>query len=406
MLAKIFCFLRGYVCVLVKSRFIERFINICIGRNIYLWDIRYKNECEANMKMSISSFHKVRSIAKKTHSSVRIQSKKGLPMIFHRYKKRYFFMFGFILALCFVFVMSQFIWSIEVVGNENVPSGEILQALEELGFKKGRYNKAFDARDLKNNALLKLDGLSWLWVDIKGSKATVTVNEKKQAPEVIPKNIPCDIVAIRSGVIKDMTIKEGQSRAAIGQTVMEGELLISGIVQSERTEPRYTHASGEVIARTWYESSGIYPLSREVRSPTGRQKKHHILCIGNTEIKFFLSGGNAYGNYDTIEKRYDLVIFGYYTGLSWKSIIYNEVDVTYESLLPEQVIENAKTELEAKIMPVSGEKAALVASDLSYIPYDEENIKVTLTVEYSEPIGYEKTIETIFDSDTKNIQKE
>ena len=68
-----------YVCVLVKSRFIERFINICIGRNIYLWDIRYKNECEANMKMSMSSFHKVRSIAKKTHSSVRIQKKKGLP---------------------------------------------------------------------------------------------------------------------------------------------------------------------------------------------------------------------------------------------------------------------------------------------------------------------------------------
>ena len=140
MLVKIFCFLRGYVCVRVKSRFIERFINICIGKNIYLWDIRYKNESEADMKMSIRSFHRVRHIAKKTHSSVRIQAKKGLPIIFHRYKKRYFFMFGFILALCFIFIMSQFIWSIEVVGNENVASEEILQALEELGLKKGRYN--------------------------------------------------------------------------------------------------------------------------------------------------------------------------------------------------------------------------------------------------------------------------
>ncbi|MBE7026295.1 MAG: sporulation protein YqfD [Ruminococcaceae bacterium] len=406
MLTKIFCFLRGYVCVIVKSRFIERFINICIGKNIYLWDIRYKNECEADMKMSMGSFHKIRPVAKKTHSSVRIQAKKGLPIIFHRYKKRYFFMSGFILAICFVFIMSQFIWSIEVVGNENVASEEILQALEELGFKKGRYNKAFDARDLKNNALLKLDKLSWLWVDIKGSKATVTVNEKKQAPQLVPKNTPCDIVALRSGVIKDMTIKEGQSRVQIGQTVMEGELLISGVVQSERIEPRYTHASGEVVARTWYESSVIYPLSREIRTPTGRQKKHHSLCIGDTEIKFFLSSGNVYENYDTIEKKHDLVIFGYYTGLSWKTLVYDEVDVTYEPLSSEQVMENVKGELESKIIPVSGESALLVASDLRYTPYDDENIKVTLTAEYSEPIGYEKTIEMIFDSYTKNTQKE
>lgn len=40
MLTRILCFLRGYVQVIVKSHFIERFINICIRRDIYLWDIR------------------------------------------------------------------------------------------------------------------------------------------------------------------------------------------------------------------------------------------------------------------------------------------------------------------------------------------------------------------------------
>lgn len=182
MLTRILCFLRGYVQVIVKSHFIERFINICIRRDIYLWDIRRRSASEADMKMSMRSFHKLRPIAKKTRSRVYIKRKYGLPMVLHRYKKRYFFVGGLIAAVCFVIVMSQFVWSIEVVGNEVVSTQEILQVLDGLGVHKGAFRGSIDARDLKNNALLELDQLSWIWVDIKGSRAIVSVNEKKAAP--------------------------------------------------------------------------------------------------------------------------------------------------------------------------------------------------------------------------------
>lgn len=58
---------------------------------------------------------------------------------------------------------------------------------------------------------------------------------------------------------------------------MEGELLISGVVTSdlvpELTPPRYTHAVGEVYARTWYEQSAQYPLTKEIRTPTRQKNK-------------------------------------------------------------------------------------------------------------------------------------
>ena len=399
MLTRILYFLRGYVEVIVRSHFIERFINICIHRNIYLWDIHRTDSQRADMKMSIRSFKKIRPIAKKTHSRVHISGKYGMPVLMRKYKRRYFFAGGLAAAVCFIFIMSQFIWSIEVVGNKNVPEERILQVLGELGLKKGRFAKGFDARDLKNNALMQLDGLNWLWVDIRGSKAIVSVSEKKKAPEIIDSKTPCDIVAAKSGVIKSYIAKEGQSNIELGQTVMEGELLISGVMKSERTVPRYTHASGEVYARTWYEQSGVYPLSKQIRTPTGKASKRNSLRLFGININFFVNSGNPYANCDIIKENHDFVLFGRYMGISWDSITYREVDVSYEPLDAQQVVQNVRAELEEKILPEVSEGAVYVTGDIGYSAVDEENIRVSLVAEYIEQIGTEKKIETILSPD-------
>lgn len=406
MLIRILYFLRGYVEVIVKSHFIERFINICIRRNIYLWDIRHKNANTANMKMSIKSFRRIRPIAKKTHSRVHIVCKYGMPVLFHKYKRRYFFMGGLTLALCFIIIMSQFIWSIEVVGNESVSDAEILQVLGELGLKRGRPAGGFDARDLKNNALMKLDGLNWLWVDIRGSRAIVSVSEKKKAPEMLDDKTPCDIIASKPGVVKSFITKEGQSNIEVGQTVMEGELLISGVVKSERAAPRYTHAVGEVYARTWYEQSGVYPLSKQIRSPTGNISTKNTLRLFGININFFINSGNPYTSCDIIETNHDLVLFGMYTGISWKTVTYSEIDISYEPLSAEQVMQNARGELEDSIAALISEGAVYASSDINYVSVDENNIKVTLTAEYTEQIGVAKQIETILTPDVPDTDKQ
>ena len=402
MLTRILCFLRGYVQVIVKSHFIERFINICIRRDIYLWDIRRRSASEADMKMSMRSFHKLRPIAKKTRSRVYIERKYGLPMVLHRYKKRYFFVGGLIAAVCFVIVMSQFVWSIEVVGNEVVSTQEILQVLDGLGVHKGAFRGSIDARDLKNNALLELDQLSWIWVDIKGSRAIVSVNEKKAAPQILDKDTPCDIVAAKSGVIKSFNAKAGKSAVEVGQTVMEGELLISGVVTSdlvpELTPPRYTHAVGEVYARTWYEQSAQYPLTKEIRTPTGKKTNRHSLLAFGGALPFYWNANSPYETCDTVETTHDLVLFGHYTGLSWKTRTYTEVTLSYEPLTPQQVLELAGPQLEAELVEQAGEGAVVAARDIRYKSVDETNILVTLTMEFTEQIGVQKQIDTILET--------
>lgn len=396
MLVRLLNFFRGYVSVLVRGHFIERFINVCIHRDIYLWDIKRKNNAEAGMKMSLNGFRQLRPIAKKTHTRVHIQKKYGLPILLHRYRKRYFFFGGLVVCMLFVFIMSQFVWSIEVTGNERVPTQQILMTLEQLGFKEGSYRGGVDVVDLKNNVLFQMDSLSWIWVDIRGSKAYVSVKEKTPAPTIVPKDQPCDIVARKAGVIKTVNAKSGKSAVAPGETVQEGQILVSGLVTSEKPEvpARYEHATGEVFARTWYEKGAEYSPTREVRTPTGAVKKQHRIKIFGKTINFYGNSSIPYENYDKITYDSDWHIGkDNYLGITWQTDVYSECDVTYEPVSLEENLAKAEEELGAQILQEVGEGAQEVARQLSHQEAADGTVSVRLTMEFTEQIGAQQQIE-------------
>lgn len=386
MLVKILTFIRGYVTILLNGHFIERFINICTNKNIYLWNIVKKGKNSANMKVSFAGFKMLRPVARKTHTKVKIIKKHGLPYIVHKYRKRHFFIAGILASILFILVMSQFVWSIEITGNEAVDTVVIENTLKNIGLKVGAFKGRLDPLDLKNMALLELNDLSWLWVDIKGSKATVHVQEKKKAPEIIPKDDPCDIIAIRDGVIKIVNAKSGQAVVKPGDTVTKGQVLISGIIQSEKVGIRHAHSTGEVYARTWYERAVTIPLTKEIREPTGRKKYRHSINYFGKYINFFINSGIGYDNYDKISRETPIYTKGN-KKIIWKTDIYSEVLVSNSEITEDEATLKAKEELTASIMENVTEGAQLIAQDFVYNKNEDGTITAHLTMEFTEQIG-------------------
>ena len=76
----------GYVNIKVESYFLERFINICISKKIFLWNIKRKKSSLLYTSISIKDYKKLKQIAKKTKSRIKIESKEGLPFVLHRYR--------------------------------------------------------------------------------------------------------------------------------------------------------------------------------------------------------------------------------------------------------------------------------------------------------------------------------
>ena len=103
----------GYVNIKVESYFLERFINICISKKILLWNIKRQKSSILYANISIRDYKKLKQIAKKTKSKIKIENKKGLPFILHKYRKRKIFLGFLALIILGLIITSNFIWNIE-----------------------------------------------------------------------------------------------------------------------------------------------------------------------------------------------------------------------------------------------------------------------------------------------------
>ena len=140
----------GYVNIRVEGFFVERFINMCISKKILLMNIKREKSTIMYADVGIRDYKKLRQIAKKTKSKIKIQSKRGIPFIAHKYRKRKIFLVLFLVIVVFLAVSSNYIWNIEVTGNTSISTQEILQSLEESGLITGISKNDINTNDIIN----------------------------------------------------------------------------------------------------------------------------------------------------------------------------------------------------------------------------------------------------------------
>ncbi len=392
---KVINFLRGYVTLLLSGQFIERFINICMHRGIFLWDIRKTGRDSAQAKMSVRAFKTLPPIAKKTHTRIKILEKRGLPVRIAGYRRRVLFPVGLLLAVTFLYGASLFLWSVDIVGCEQVSAVEIKAVLAELGVRPGAFKQSIDVGDVKNGALARLSDLSWLWVDIRGCRATVRVQEKRIAPEIVPTDA-CDIIAGADGIISEIIATEGQTKIAVGDTVTRGQLLISSVYTSEREgiPARYTHAAGKVYARTWYEKSKTVSLTEIKKNYTENTHTDRALRLGSFTLPLSDMRAVPYESCDRERVVHDLVLFGIYTGITYQTDTYLEYTPETLEIPIDAAIAAAEADLDVQIQNEIFDKAAQrTDARTTYTKNGDGTLTVTRTAEFKEQIGVEMRVE-------------
>ena len=136
MLFSLFHFFTGYCRVVLSGANQERFLNLCVGKQILLWNVK-KEGSHYIFCVSSGGYKEFSEIAKKTGSTYRCVYKKGMPHLFYRYKKRKILLLSILFCGVFFLVMSCFIWQVQVVGSYSHSEEEILDYLKEQGIHSG-----------------------------------------------------------------------------------------------------------------------------------------------------------------------------------------------------------------------------------------------------------------------------
>lgn len=388
-------YLRGYVIILVEGYFLERFINICTHRQIFLWDIKRRNNYVMTLKVSIKGFKMLRPVARKTDSRVKIIEKRGLPFVLHRYKRRKTFAVGAVLFFIIINVLASFIWSIEVSGNKDVRSADILKQLEALGVKPGTIKYGIDVNKIANKLMLEIKELSWVSFEISGTVAKVYVEERRQPPELVDKDTPCDIVAERDGVIYSIVVKSGQEVVKKGDSVVKGQLLVSGTIenQHEPGQKWLVHSIAEVKARTWYEESSTVNLRTVDAVRTGKVINNYILLLFNKKIKLPINKSIDFQNYDKVELKKVMRIgenFIFPIGIIIEQ--YHENMLVEKELSVDEAKDIAKENALKKLVKIIPYDAQIINQRVTYSQGENDVITANVIIECLEDIGITKKI--------------
>ena len=253
MLLKIIRYAKGYIRIRITGYSTERFLNACSHRGIILWGLEPKGRAY-EMNISIPGFRKLKPIIRKTGTKVSIVERFGLPFFLHKYRKRKMFFAGALLFAALIFLMSRYIWNIDIKGNLTYTDETLLKFLKTREVENGMRVSEVDSARIVKDIRKEYDDIIWVSASIQGTRLIIQVKENEdtipamdEAAENPDQEKPTDIVADRDCVITRIVPRNGIPMVSEGAEVKTGDVLVSGQVP-------VMDDAGTVIAYQYHES--------------------------------------------------------------------------------------------------------------------------------------------------------
>lgn len=300
MIIQFFRYLLGYINFRAFGGFADRFINLCTKDGIPLWNVKHING-NITASTTVQGYLAIRSAARKSGMRVISTDKIGLKYFLRKHKARAGILIGVTIFVITISILSQFVWSVSVVGNITLEEDFILSAFEKYGVKVGVPVSSIDNDEATSLVMSEVEKLSWASVNMKGSVVVIEVREKTDAPEIYDASKPTNVVASEDGVILSIDVLHGNEEVKPGSAVVKGDLLISGVITHKDGTEKAIHADGYVKALVRknksfsYSDLSLYKLQNEktrnlifffgLKIPLGRKVNNEFFTEHNSFIE-------------------------------------------------------------------------------------------------------------------------
>lgn len=328
-------FVFGYTLVSVeRGRGCERLLTYLVSKNIAFWNME---NVHTRTFFRVKSYYKNAVVSaceelglKPSEISV---MNMGLPFIMLRYKFRLGMILGTLASVAIIIYSTFFVWKIDIVGNVRLSGTQIIQMLEKHGFYEGTFLPDVDLKRIETAIMAENNDVAFISIYMKGTNAKIQVNERTFSNEEEDLTLPKNIVASYPGQILKTEVLSGEKVVKRGQAVEKGQLLVSGVIDSNTVGFRVRSAAGKILASTEHYIEYRIPLVQTEKHYTGREIKRNSIKILGKYINFFINSGNLYQKYDTIYDEGTVALFDavelpiYYAVTTYAEYVEREVEI-------------------------------------------------------------------------------
>ncbi len=313
MLLKIIRYIKGYIRIRITGYSTERFLNACSHKGILMWGLEPVNRAY-EMNIETRGFRQLKPIIRKTGTKVVIVGRFGLPFFLHKYRRRKLFFAGAFLCVALVFLMSRYIWNIDIQGNHSYTDDTLLRFLESTEVVNGMRVSKVDCARIVKDIRKEYNDIIWVSASIRGTRLIIQVKENEDSLPAMDETVPeepaeengagkaMDIVADQDCTITRIVPRNGIPMVQEGQEVKAGEILVSGQVPvlddaGTVTAYQYYEADADIQGRTILEYQDAVDLTYEEKEYINVEKIEYSLKIGDYYLRF----GSIENSYDAWE---------------------------------------------------------------------------------------------------------
>lgn len=286
-----------------------RFVNLCRNNGIELRHL-VRRENAIQMEIDAENFKKLRPLVRKTHVKIHILNRHGPAFFFYRHKRRWWFLLGMTVFAGMIYILSLFVWQIDIDGNSKYTDALILQALSQMNVRTGCRKSEIDLPKIEEELRIMYNEITWVSASITGTKLQIELregdlkisgssgggktgnvkrvenrenNSKTQNGES-ETDLPANLVADEDAIITNLVVRRGTVAVRYGDEVKKGDVLIEGkvyIYNEDETLKKvdYLTAEGDVFGKYQELYEKHYQRKHEVRSYTGKNYRELGVAI-------------------------------------------------------------------------------------------------------------------------------
>lgn len=299
-------YIKGYLLIRVEGYSPERFLNACSHRGIELWGLRSAGGAY-EMYMTLKDFRKIKALSKKTGTKVRVRRRYGLPFFLHRYRRRKLFFAGAFLAVCLVYILTLFIWEIDIRGNLRRTDEALLSFLRSRDVYCGMTAGSVDCDQIADDLRGAYADLVWVSASVHGTRLVIQVKENEhlsaQTGGKAQETEGTDLAATQDCTIFSIVTRQGTPLVHEGDQVKKGDLLVNGRLDlkndaGEVTGYRYCKAQADITGE--YQISYEDTMEREFEIRSYQYERNNLV----RQEELFLRAGDRIFSFGRLKNNY------------------------------------------------------------------------------------------------------
>jgi similar to stage IV sporulation protein len=355
----------GQVTIEVSALMPEKILNLLWNNDIYTCNIVKIDLTTIRVTIYFKDYKEAEILIKKCKGKVRIIKTSGIIVLLMKMRRKFSLVIGAGLFFAVIYILSTYIWAIDIETQRNLSPFEVRQQLSSIGIKPGLSKSQINVYEIEKKMEDLNDQIMWIRVRVEGSTLKLVIKEKVNPPST-EKTLYNQVVAKMDGQVKRVYTNSGNPAVVPGDIVKKGDDLILPIQGREGFEIQ-VKPSGTVIANTFYDKFMEIQISGEKLERT--EKKNSDLYLSFFGKKFYLKKAiNQFDSYDKIEEKNGF----------FNKITYFEKKGTNVNLDKDNMIKEATEKLQQSLSKTLSNDAKII--DKKVTVEDIENGKILINV--------------------------